>query len=76
MYIFFLSHMCMLSCVRLFVTPRSVAHQVPLSMEFSRQEHWSGWPFPSPGNLLDPGIEPTSPRSPARIIVAGSFSMI
>ena len=37
------------------------ARQAPLSMEFSRQEYWSGLPFPSPGCLLDPGIEPTSP---------------
>ena len=39
----------------------TVAHQVPLSMEFSRQEYWSGLPFPSPGDLPDPGIEPGSP---------------
>ena len=38
----------------------TVARQAPLSMEFSRQEYWSGWPFPSPGNLPDPGIEPGS----------------
>ena len=38
-----------------------VVHQAPLSMGFSRQEHWSGLPFPSPGNLPDPGIEPRSP---------------
>ena len=37
-----------------------VAHQAPLSMEFSRQEYWSGLPFPSPGDLPDPGIEPGS----------------
>ena len=42
-------------------TPRTVAHQAPLSMGFSRQEYWSGLPFPSPGNLPDPGIEPKSP---------------
>jgi len=47
-----------LSRVRLFVTPWTVARQVPLSMEFSRQEYWSGLPFPSPGDLSDPGIEP------------------
>ena len=40
------------SCVRLFVTPWTIAHQAPLTMEFSRQEHWSGLPFPLPGNLL------------------------
>ena len=39
------------------VTPRTVAHQAPLSMGFSRQEHCSGLPFPPPGDLLDPGIE-------------------
>ena len=39
----------------------TVAHQAPPSMEFSRQEYWSGLPFPSPGDLLDPGIEPGSP---------------
>ena len=44
-----------------FATPWSVAHQAPLSLEFSRQEYWSGLPFPSPGDLLDPGIEPQSP---------------
>ena len=38
-----------------------VAHQAPLSMEFSRQEYWSGLPFPTPGDLLDPGIKPGSP---------------
>ena len=41
--------------------PMTVVHQALLSMEFSRQEHWSGLPFPSPGALLDPGIEPESP---------------
>ena len=43
------------------VTPRTAAHQAPLSMEFSRQEYWSGMPFPSPGYLPIPGMEPTSP---------------
>ena len=46
---------------RLFVTPWTVACQAPLSMEFSRQEYWSGVPFPSPGDLPDPGIEPWCP---------------
>ena len=50
-----------LSRVRLFVTPWTVAHQAPLSMGFSRQEYWSGLPFPSPGDLPDPGIKPRSP---------------
>ena len=50
-----------LSRARLFVTPWTVAYQAPLSMGFSRQEYWSGLPFPSPGDLPDPGIEPRSP---------------
>ena len=45
------------SNVRLFVTPRTVAYQVPLSMGFSRQEYWSGLPCPSPGDLPDPWIK-------------------
>ena len=51
----------LLSHVLLFVTPWSVAHQVSLSMEFSRQEYWSGLPFPTPRNLSYPGIKPRSP---------------
>ena len=43
------------------MTPWTVAHQAPLSMGFSRQEHWSGLPFPSPGDLPNPGIKPGSP---------------
>ena len=50
-----------LSHVRLFATPWTVAYQASLSMGFSRQEYWSGLPFPSPGDLPDPGIEPRSP---------------
>ena len=50
-----------LSRVQLFATPWTVAHQVPPSMGVSRQEYWSGLPFPSPGDLPDPGIEPRSP---------------
>ena len=50
-----------LSRVRLFATPWTVAHQAPLSVGFSRQEYWSGLPFPSPGDLPNPGIEPRSP---------------
>ena len=49
-----------LSCVRLFVTPWTVAHQAPPSMEFSRQEYWSGLPFPSPRDLPNPETEPVS----------------
>ena len=49
------------SRVQIFATPWAVARQAPLSMGFSRQEYWSGLPFPSPGDLPDPGIEPWSP---------------
>ena len=48
----------------------TVARQAPLSMGISRQEYWQGLPFPSPGNLPNPGIKPTSPESPA---LAGRF---
>ena len=57
----------LLTRVQLFATPGSVARQAPLSMEFPRQEYWSWLPFPSPGDLPDPGMEP---RSPA---LAGGF---
>ena len=50
----------MLSCVQLFATPWTGAHQVPLFMGFSRQEYWSGLPFTSAGDLSDPGNEPGS----------------
>ena len=59
-----------LSHVWLFASPRTVAHQAPLSMEFSSQDYLSGLPFPSPGDLPDPGIEPTALVSPA---LAGGF---
>ena len=62
----------LLSHVQLFVTPWTVAPQTPLSMGFSRQEYWSGLPFPPPGDLPDPGIELASPLSPA---LAGRFMM-
>ena len=63
-------HICMhmselLNRVRLFVTPGTAAHQALLSMGFPRQEYWGGLPFPSPGDLPDPGIEPGSPTWPA-----------
>ena len=60
------------SCAQLFATPWTVARQAPLSMGFCRQEHWSGWPFPSPGDLPDPEIEPGSLESLA--LVDGSFT--
>ena len=59
--IFCLSVRDLLSHVWLFATPQTVAYQAPLSMEFSRQEYWSGWSFPSSGDLPEPGIEPGSP---------------
>ena len=60
--------MCVLrrfSCVRLFATLQTVAHQASLSMELSRQKYWSGLPFPSPEELPNPGIEPWAPASQA-----------
>ena len=60
----------MLNRVQLFVTPQPVALQAPLSMAFSRQEHWSGLPFPPLGDLPDPGIKLVYLASPA---LAGGF---
>ena len=57
-------HAQSLSCVRLFVTPWTTAHQAPLSMEFSRQEYWSGLPFSSPRGLPGWEIKPISPTFP------------
>ena len=54
-------HAQSLSCVWFFATPWTIAHQASLSMGFSRQESWSGLPFPSPVDLPDPRIEPGSP---------------
>ena len=64
MLLLLLSHF---SRVRLYVTPWTAAHQAPLSLEFSRQESWSGLPFPSLGDLPDPGIKPAS------LALAGGF---
>ena len=55
------------SYVRLFTTPWTVAHQAPLSMEFPRQQYWSGLPFPSPEDFSNPGIKPMFPT------LAGGF---
>ena len=55
----------MLSCVRFFAAPWTVAQQAPLSIEFSRQEYWSGLSLPSPGDPPYPGIKPTFLVSPA-----------
>ena len=62
MHAYMLSHS---SHVRLSVTPWTAACQAPLSMGFSRQEYWSGLPFPPPRNRPNPGTEPGSPVSPA-----------
>ena len=59
--------MCALSCVWPFATPWTVAHQVPLSMGFPRQEYWGMLPFPPPGDLPNPEIELVSPA------LAGGF---
>ena len=59
-----------LSGVRLFATPQTVAHEAPMSMGFSRQEYWNGLPFPPQGDLPDPGMGPISPLSPT---LAGRF---
>ena len=71
--IFWPPRLCMLSYfshVQLFVILLTIVHQAPLSMWFSRQEYWSGLPFPSPGDIPEPGIEPGSLTSPA---LAGGF---
>ena len=60
------AHVESLSCVWLFATLWTAVHQAPLSMGFSRQEYWSGLPFPSPGDLPDSGIEPMSPALAGR----------
>ena len=56
----------LLSHVRLYATPWTVTHQAPQSMEFSKQEYWSALPFPSPGDLPNPGIEPQVSRTAGR----------
>ena len=59
-----------LSRIWLFATPWTIACKTPLSMEFSRQEYWSGLPFPFPGDLPDPGIEPRSPALQADALLS------
>ena len=69
---------CMLSCfnrIQLFLTLWTVVHHVPLSMGFSRQEYWSGLPFPSPEDLPNPGIEPVSLTSPALALAIRFFTI-
>ena len=65
------SHACtVLGRVQFFAASWAVAHQAPPSMGFSRQDYWSGLPFPTPGDLPDPGNKSVSPASPA---LAGGF---
>ena len=66
----FSSSECALSHVQLFATSWTVACQAPLSMRSPRQENWSGLPFPTPGGLPDPGIQP---ESLASLVLAGGF---
>ena len=58
--------MLVFSCVQLFATLWTVAHQAPLPMGFSRKEYWSGLPIPSPGDLPNPGLKPESPAFAGR----------
>ena len=71
MHVCVCAHVCVcvsvLSRVQVFATPQTVSHQAPLSMGFPRQEYWSVLPFPPPGDLPDPGIEPSSLVSPALV---------
>ena len=62
----------LLSCIQLFLTPWTVAHQAPPPMGFSRQEYCSGLPFPSPGDLPDAGMEPRSPALHADTLLSES----
>ena len=63
-------------CVYLFATPWTVAYQAPLTMGFSRPEYWSGLPFPSPGDLPEPGIRPGSPTSQGDSLPSESLVMV
>ena len=64
------THACSVAQLCLTLTPWTIAHQAPLSMGFSRQEHWIRFPFPSPGDLPNPGIKPNSLVSS---VLAGGF---
>ena len=68
--------MKLLSRVQFFVTTWTVAYKDPPCMEFSRQEYWSGLPFPSPGDLPDPGIKPRSPALQADASEANYFTAL
>ena len=68
------AHTHVLSHIWLFATPWTVTQQTPLSMEFSRQEYWSGLPFPTPGNLSDPGMKPISPALAGRFFITAPLA--
>ena len=75
-YIYTYAYVCMLSCfnrVQLFVIIWTIVCQVPLAMEFSRQEYWNGFPCPPPGDLPNPGIEPMCLKPPA---LAGALPLV
>ena len=59
--------LCARAHVQLFANPWNAVHHAPLSIEFSRQEYWSGFPFPTPGDIPDPDIQPESTASPALV---------
>ena len=65
--------LCVCSCVLFFVTPWTIARQVLLSIGFPRQEHWSGLPFPPPGDLPGPGTESAAPALQVVSRIAGGF---
>ena len=69
-FLFYSLRVHMLSHIQLFTNPWTIAHQVPLSVEFSKQEYWSGLLFPTPGDLPNPGIKSMSLASPS---LAGGF---
>ena len=66
----------LLDCVLTLCNPWTEACQAPLAVEFSRQESWSGQPFPSPGNLPDPGVEPESPTLQAYSLLCESLGKV
>ena len=69
-------HAQSVSCVPLFATPWTVACQDPLSMGFSRQEYWSGLPFPSPGDLFNPGAEYLYPTLAGRLFTTATWEAL
>ena len=79
LYIYIRKKVKSLSPVQFFVTPWTAAYQAPPSMGFSRQEYWSGLPFPSPGDLPDPGTKPRSPTLQADALTSeppGNYVLI